>query len=83
MLWLYCINKSPGISGIPCIVLKKASGILSTHLTKLFNACIRQSIFINEWKTAIVTPLYKNEGNTEDLNNYRGISVLPPNCESV
>ena len=31
-----------------------------------------------EWKSAIVTPLYKNKGAKSDFNNYRGISVLPP-----
>ena len=32
----------------------------------------------NKFKTALVTPLYKNKGNNEDMNSYRGISVLPP-----
>jgi len=26
----------------------------------------------------VVTPLYKKSGSFDDLNNYRGISVLPP-----
>lgn len=32
---------------------------------------------MDEWKCAIVTPLHK-KGKLDDLNNYRGISVLPP-----
>jgi hypothetical protein len=32
----------------------------------------------SEWKTAVVTPLYKKKGELEDINNYRAISVLPP-----
>jgi hypothetical protein len=32
----------------------------------------------NEWKFAIVTPLYKQKGELSDFNNYRGISVLSP-----
>ena len=35
----------------------------------------------DEWKTAIVTPLFKNKGDSNDLNNYRGISILPPLCK--
>ena len=31
-----------------------------------------------EWKNALVTPLFKNKGDTTDLNNYRGISVITP-----
>ena len=34
--------------------------------------------FEKNFKTAVVTPLYKNKGDNTDLNNYRGISVLPP-----
>ena len=26
----------------------------------------------------MVTPLFKNKGLSDDLNNYRGISILPP-----
>ena len=72
---------SPGISGIPVVILKKASDIISTPLAGIFNACIKSHRFPTEWKTAIVTPLYKNKGADNDLNNYRGISVLPPLCK--
>ena len=37
----------------------------------------------NEWKFAIVTPLYKNKGDLSDFNNYRGISVLSPFAKLV
>ena len=32
----------------------------------------------SEFKCAIVTPLYKGKGSKREINNYRGISVLPP-----
>ena len=46
-------------------------------LVNLFNSCIDNGTFINKWKQAIVTPLHK-KGSLNDMNNYRGISVLPP-----
>ena len=33
--------------------------------------------FPKEWKSAIVTPFYKNKVLKSSFNNYRGISVLP------
>lgn len=32
----------------------------------------------DEWKSAVVTPLYKSKEDKCDLNNYRGISILSP-----
>ncbi len=45
----------------------------------IFNDCIENSIIPTEWKIAVVTPLYKGKkSNPNDVNSYRGISVLPP-----
>ncbi len=40
----------------------------------ILNSCSLPS----DWKTAVATPIYKNKGVKNDVNNYRGISVLPP-----
>ena len=68
----------PGVSGISTKVLKAAHEELAPVVTELFNKCIETKTIPNEWKLAVVTPLYKSKGIKTDLNNYRGISVLPP-----
>jgi hypothetical protein len=47
-------------------------------LTSLFNDCVTTCHFIEEFKQAVVTPLYKGKGDSKSLDSYRGISVLPP-----
>ena len=69
---------SPGASEISIKVLKELRIIFIPILTKIFNYCIKASVLPDEWKSAIVTPLYKNKGSNEEFTNYRGISVLSP-----
>ena len=72
-------NKSScGISDIPISIIKFSAKTLSLPLSELFNFCITNNCLPNEWKFAMVTPLYKNKGDLSDFNNYRGISVLSP-----
>ena len=71
-------SSGPGISGISSKILKAASNTLVPLITSLFNQCLAENTIPIEWKTAVVTPIYKNKGDIDDVNNYRGISVLPP-----
>ena len=64
-----------GFSEIPSKVIKNSYSIIAPILTSLFNHCIDLGKFPKEWKSAIVTPLYKSKGVKSDVNNYRGISV--------
>ena len=57
--------------------MQKAVSSLAEPLTKLFNKCIDANKYPKNWKTAIVTRVFK-KGDSSDLNNYRGISILPP-----
>ena len=83
----YIVNKllndlietsGPGITGISAKVLKASNEVLSPMLTEFFNLCLKTQKMPDEWKTAICTPLFKNKGQSNDVNNYRSISVLPP-----
>jgi hypothetical protein len=63
------LRSSAGISGIPVVILNEHYDIIANPLVNLYKSFIDQQIFIAEWKTAIVTPLYKNKGDVSDLNN--------------
>ena len=52
--------------------------MLSPILLKILNNCIINNVIPDDFKIAMVTPLYKNKGDLMDMNNYRGISVLSP-----
>jgi hypothetical protein len=58
----------------PCII-KAIKNVILTPITHLVNLSLKQGIFPNELKTAVVTPVYK-KGLSNEINNYRPISVL-------
>ena len=60
---------------IPNRILKNVKDILTPSITDIFNASIKSKTFPDDFKIARVTPIFK-EGDTEDLGNYRPISIL-------
>ena len=76
--WLKSINlhKACGIDKLSPRMLKLAAPIIAPSIAKLINHSFNTASFPQRWKTAKVSPLFKG-GDSEDLNNYRPISVLP------
>ena len=66
-------SKNAGITGIPIKILKAVSDKIGPILLDFFNYCLYISHIPNDWKYAIVTPLYKKKGIPTIINNYRGI----------
>ena len=57
-------------------MLKLAAPIIAPSIAKLINYSFNSASFPQRWITAKVFALFKG-GDSEDLNNYRPISVLP------
>jgi hypothetical protein len=52
-------SSSEGVSGIPVAVIKHCVDELAPFLTSFYNYCLQVSCIPNEWKQAIVLPLFK------------------------
>ena len=72
--------KATGPDGIPPRLLKEIANELSPSLTLVFNASLQQGKLPDDWKKAVVTPLFK-KGNHNDPANYRPISLTSVCCK--
>ena len=70
------VFKSTGIDKIPAKMLRIAADVIAPSLTYIFNLSLSTGEFMDDWKNARVTPIYK-DGNRQIVGNYRPISVLP------
>ena len=68
-------NAAAGPDGIPPFLVKQLKDELIEPLTTLFQASIEQSRIPDEWRLAVVTPIYKNKGKKSDPCNYRPVSL--------
>ncbi|KAI4292325.1 hypothetical protein PAPHI01_1599 [Pancytospora philotis] len=74
-------NKAVGVDGIPCEAYKVAiddkSGTapLSRAMVGIMSYCIETGFVPKEWEDNILVPIFK-KGNTTDLDNYRGITLI-------
>ena len=68
-------SSSPGNCNTPVEILKSCCVEITPSLAKLFYSCILSTFIANDWKSAIIPPLYKSKGNIDECDNYRGISI--------
>ena len=75
----YLRNLKPGMSSGPCNLptklVKDAAEYIPQPLRQIFNSSLTSRVFPDIWKVARVAPIFK-AGTSDDLNNYRPISVL-------
>ena len=68
--------KAPGEDGATAELLK-AGGLPATEwLTRIVQQLFEGSDPPNDWRQALLIPLFKNKGSALEADNYRGISVL-------
>ena len=71
------VNKSGGYDEMsPRVLIKVISNTVEKPLTYIYNQTFLTGIIPNEFKMAIVTPVFKSNVK-ESFSNYRPISVLP------
>ena len=69
-------NKTTGLDKIPPKTLQLSTSIVALSLTYIFNLSLATGIYIDDWKRARVTPIFKS-GDERQCANYRPISILP------
>ena len=69
-------SKLPGPDCIPVVVLKSCEPELSYILAELFNMCLKESCFPDNWKVSFVVPVFKNVEERSTARNYHPVSPL-------
>ena len=69
-------NKTPGVDNILNEFLKYSHKELIPLLVIFFNVILDTGILPSNWTIGVIKPLYKNKGDINDVNNYRGITLL-------
>ncbi len=70
------VEKAPGSDGITAEMLKYGGEIVVDWMMWICSLAWEQNEVPEDWRKAIIVPLYKGKGNREEFNNYRGISLL-------
>ena len=69
-------GKAPGPDQITYEHVKMALPFLLPVLTWLFNVCLSNMSLPESWRLCLLKTLYKNKGDRDNPNNYRGIALL-------
>ncbi len=70
------LGKAPGSDGITAEMLKYGREIVVDWMLWLCNLAWKQSKVPEDWRKAIIVPIYKGKGKREECSSHRGISLL-------
>lgn len=68
------VNTAAG-DRIPPFVIKGIAGIVAPALVVLYNRSLKEGVFPNIWKRALISPIPK-KGDRYNVSNYRLVSVI-------
>ena len=69
-------NKACGHDQIINEFLKASAGKIIAIYKKLFNLILCSGKTLDEWPIGMIKPIFKQEGSSDDPDNYRGITIL-------
>ena len=73
-------NKACGPDKLPPTLLKNLAGVLAKPLTAIFQSSVDQGYVPEQWKKALVSPIYK-KGDRHTAANYRPVSLTSVCCK--
>ncbi|GLS47117.1 hypothetical protein GCM10007884_51210 [Methylobacterium brachythecii] len=69
-------GKALGPDGVPLDVWRCLGDFGIAWLTKFFNKILSSRKMPDGWRKSILVPIFKNKGDAQDCNNYRGIKLM-------
>jgi hypothetical protein len=75
-------NKSIGSDGVPEEILKLGGAAMVPYLALLLDITINNAAIPNEWKKAIVVPMYKG-GDRSLVTKYRPVCLTLRVCKQM
>ena len=69
-------SKATGLDRISARLIRECADLICVPICHICNQSISQGKLPEDWKSARVTPLFK-QGDRDGVNNYRPISVIP------
>lgn len=70
------VGKAVGPDEIPVEVWKCLGEAAVEFLTRLFNRILVSEKMPEEWRSSVLVPIFKNKGDVQSCNNYRGIKLM-------
>jgi len=65
-------GKAPGQNGIAAEVLKCGGIRWKEKLLELYNTCLEEMAFLQDFKDALIVTMYKKKGERGECGNHRG-----------